>query len=81
MFKPIMATLDESLASVDDQVTDFLAAVSEHDTLYRHIQEVRDHLHFELSYWEDLMAQWDGITPKNIELAEIHGEWKYIDFR
>ncbi len=71
LFKPMMATLDERLASVDDQVTDFLAAVSEHETLYKHIQEVRDELRFELSNWEGLLAQWRDISPKNVDLADF----------
>ena len=71
LFRLMMKTFDEALSSVDDQVAEFLAAVSAHETLFDHIRQVRDELRHQLMAWEELLTHWDEVTRKNIEITDV----------
>jgi hypothetical protein len=71
LFKLMMRSLDDRLASVDEQVREFLAAVSAHETLFEHIRSVRDDLRHQLMAWDETLSQWDSVTRKDIESTDI----------
>jgi len=71
LFKLMMKTLDDELASVDAQVSEFLAAVSDHESLFERIRNVRDELRCELIAWDNQLENWDEITRKNIETIDM----------
>ena len=78
VFKIMMKTLDKELASVDDQVAEFLAAVSAHETLYEHIRRVRDQLRSQLISWEEPLTHWENVTRKDIDLTEVAPKVGYL---
>lgn len=71
LYKYMMGIFDEELASVDDQVAQFLAAVSANETLFEHIRQVRNELRCQLMAWEEPLSHWQGVTRKNIDSAEV----------
>ncbi len=71
LYKLMMAALDKVLASVDDQVVEFLAAVSEPETLFAHIRQVRDELRYQLMAWEEPLPEWDTVNRKNIDSFDV----------
>lgn len=70
-FKPMMAMFDKQLASVDDQVAEFLAAVSAHETLFVHMQQVRNELRYQLKVWDEYLPDWDNVSRKNIDAFDV----------
>lgn len=71
LFKLMMAGLDKELASVDDQVAEFLAAVTENETLFQNIRQVRDELRSQLMTWEEPLSHWNDVNRKNIDSFDV----------
>ena len=70
-FKPMIQMFDKHLASVDDQVDEFLAAVSAHETLFVHIQQVRNELRYQLKAWDEYLPDWDSVSRKNVNAFDV----------
>lgn len=70
-FKPMMGMFSEKLASVDDQVAEFLAAVSAPETLFVHIRQVRNEIRYQLTDWDEYLPNWDVVNRKNIDTIDV----------
>jgi len=71
LFKQMMAMFDKELASVDDQVAEFLAAVSAHEALFVHIRQVRNELRCQLMVWDEYLPEWDSVNRKNVDAFDV----------
>jgi len=70
-FKPMIGMFNYKLASVDDQVAEFLAAVSANEALFVHIRQVRNEMRHHLMTWDELLPGWDVVTRKNIDTIDV----------
>lgn len=70
-FKPMMGIFNEELASVDDQMGEFLGAVSAHEVPFEHIRQVRNEMRHQLMDWDEYLPDWDIVTRKNIDTIDV----------
>lgn len=70
-FKPMIEMFNKELASVDDKVAEFLSAVSEHETLFEHMRQVRNELRYQLKAWDEYLPEWDTVNRKNVDAFDV----------